>query len=206
MNYPQGHALRAAIRAALEHARSIDAMRRAQSTPHDREGALHALAELHERVARAARRLARKHELRCARGCHACCIDGLTVFEIEAELIRRHHSDLLEQGEPHPVGACAFLAEDGSCRIYEHRPYVCRTQGLPLRWLEELEDGELVELRDICPLNDRGQPLEGLPAGDCWTIGPVEGKLAKLQLIFGQGKMNRVALRELFARKGKAAT
>ncbi|MGK2859558.1 MAG: YkgJ family cysteine cluster protein [Thermoanaerobaculia bacterium] len=28
---------------------------------------------------------------------------------------------------------CPALAEDGACRIYEHRPLVCRTFGLPIR-------------------------------------------------------------------------
>ena len=84
--------------------------------------------------------------------------DQITVFEVEAEVIRRHHADLLAEGEPHAEGACAFLDGEGACRIYEHRPYVCRTQGLPLRWLEEL-DGETVELRDICPLNDEDDPI-----------------------------------------------
>ncbi len=29
--------------------------------------------------------------------------------------------------------ACPALSDDGSCRIYEHRPLVCRTFGLPVR-------------------------------------------------------------------------
>ena len=29
--------------------------------------------------------------------------------------------------------ACPALADDGACRIYEHRPLVCRTFGLPIR-------------------------------------------------------------------------
>lgn len=29
--------------------------------------------------------------------------------------------------------ACPALAEDGACTIYEHRPLVCRTFGLPIR-------------------------------------------------------------------------
>jgi Fe-S-cluster containining protein len=28
---------------------------------------------------------------------------------------------------------CPALADDGACRIYEHRPLVCRTFGLPIR-------------------------------------------------------------------------
>lgn len=135
--------------------------------------------------------------LQCARGCHACCIDGLTVFALEADRIVEHHTELLEHGAPHPEGACAFLDEQGGCRIYEHRPYVCRTQGLPLRWIEE-EHEELVELRDCCPLNfqDEGVPLTELSAEQCFTLGPVEQRLR--EQAEGAGAAERIALRSLF--------
>jgi hypothetical protein len=161
------------------------------------------IADVHEKVDRAVASLERRHgdRLRCGLGCASCCVDDLTVFPVEAERIRRHHSGLLESGAPHPEGACAFLDDRGACRIYEHRPYVCRTQGLPLRWLDEAEDGaSIVELRDICPLNDEGgPPIEELPAEDCWTLGPVEGRLATLQAgADPEGGLVRVRLRDLF--------
>jgi uncharacterized protein len=135
--------------------------------------------------------------LNCKKGCSACCVEGITVFEIEAAHIEKNHPELLEAETPHETGGCAFLDEDGACRIYEDRPYVCRTQGLPLRWLDELEN-ELVELRDICPLNEEGEPLENLPEDVCWTIGEFEAKLAGLQKEFGKGEMTRRKLRDLF--------
>ena len=137
--------------------------------------------------------------LQCRRGCSQCCVDDLTVFEIEAENIRLAHAALLVQQEPHPQGACAFLDTGGACRIYADRPYVCRTQGLPLRWIDEGHNGELVELRDICPLNDEGTPIVELTNDECWTIGPVEERLASLQQQSCSGQMTRVPLRSLFA-------
>ena len=108
------------------------------------------IASLHADIDRATRRLHLVHaaRLQCREGCSSCCIDDLTVFEVEAEQVRRHHAELLATGTPHAVGACAFLDERGACRIYAQRPYVCRTQGLPLRWSEEGDDGT-VERRDI---------------------------------------------------------
>jgi len=145
------------------------------------------------------------HESRlvCRRGCCSCCVDDLTVFQVEADNIRRLHPQLLETGTPHPVGACPFLDHEGACRIYADRPYVCRTQGLPLRWLDEDEAGEFVEYRDICPLNDEGdvEAIEDLPADECWSIGPIEERLAKLQLQHG-GQLTRVSLRSLFVKGG----
>ena len=144
--------------------------------------------------------------LRCRSGCHACCSDGLSVFAVEAAVIERHHRALLDEEAPHAQGGCAFLDTAGACRIYEHRPYVCRTQGLPLRWLERDEDGAPVEARDICPLNvDGGPALEELTAEECWTLGPFEERLGARQAALdgangegSDGEAQRVPLRSLF--------
>jgi uncharacterized protein len=138
--------------------------------------------------------LAHGPRLRCRSGCHDCCSDGLSVFAIEAAVIERHHRELLDSGTPAEEGGCAFLDETGACRIYEHRPYVCRTQGLPLRWLEDES-----EVRDVCPLNSEGgPPLEELPAEQCWTLGPFEERLGSRQAALDGGEGHRVALRSLF--------
>jgi hypothetical protein len=136
--------------------------------------------------------------LTCRAGCHDCCSDALTVFEIEAAVIERHHAELLATGIAHAVGGCAFLDERGECRVYEHRPYVCRTQGLPLRWLERDEHGEHTEVRDVCPLNTEGPALEQLGPDECWTVGPIEQRLAARQSEIDGGQRRRVALRGLF--------
>jgi len=156
------------------------------------------IASLHADVDRATRRLHTVHaaRLQCRKGCSSCCIDDLTVFEVEAAQVRRRHAELLATGTPHAVGACAFLDERGACRIYAERPYVCRTQGLPLRWSEEGDDGA-VERRDICPLNEAGEPIAQLRADDCWTLGPAEERLALLQLAAERGA-GRTRLRDLF--------
>ena len=176
---------------------------------------------LHAEVDEALLPLVRRHatRLRCERGCHACCVDDLTVFEVEAERIRQTYPTLLAEERPAPIGSCAFLDAEGACRIYDARPYVCRTQGLPLRWLDVNEGGDPVEFRDICPLNEHGEesanesqsqsghaagdatPVEKLDADDCWELGPIEGRLATLQRAAtpqADPITRRVALRELF--------
>ena len=161
---------------------------------------LDAVTRLHAEVDRETDRLRVVHaaRLQCRKGCSGCCTDGLTVFEIEAERIRRNHAELLSRDTPHPPGGCAFLDEAGGCRIYADRPYVCRTQGLPLRWIGSGPDGEPAELRDICPLNEAGPSLETLPPNACWEIGPVESRLAELQAELDGGELRRVSLRSLF--------
>ena len=171
---------------------------------------LAALRALHAEVDREATRIAaaQADRIRCARGCSGCCQDDLTVTSVEAARIRESHPRLLREGEPHAVGACAFLDEEGACRIYAERPLVCRTQGLPLRVIFEDESDSLEERRDICPLNlPGGPPLDALPESECWLVGPHELRLAELEAEFAAGGepdagsgARRVALRSLFDR------
>ncbi|HEY0142803.1 MAG TPA: YkgJ family cysteine cluster protein [Thermoanaerobaculia bacterium] len=157
------------------------------------------LDSIHEDVDARAGELAQWHaqRLQCRRGCFDCCVDDITVFEIEADKIRAGAAELLSSAVPHEKGRCAFLGSEGECRIYELRPYVCRTQGLPLRWLDHEAQAEY---RDICPKNDEGEPLEELAEEECWTLGETEEQLAALQLA-RYGKLQRVRLRDLFAHR-----
>lgn len=155
----------------------------------DRDDLIHQLEALHACVDDAASKLTSNQPVACRRGCAACCIDDLTVFDIEAERIRR----AMPAGAPHPSGRCAFLDDEDSCRVYAVRPYICRTQGLPLRWF----DGEF-EFRDICELNDGTTPVETLAPDACWTIGPMESALASLEEKWDGGEMRRVSLRQIF--------
>lgn len=157
------------------------------------ERALLSLPVLHETIDTRVAELEARHRdrLKCAKGCSQCCVDALTVSEVEAEHIRRAVGDDLRGQAAHLAGACAFLDGGGACRIYSARPYVCRTQGLPLRWIE----GE-TERRDICPLNESGEPLESLAEAECFTVGPVEQRLALLQSL--RPSDERVPLRGLF--------
>lgn len=168
------------------------------------------LRDLHREIDAEANALTAIHaeRLQCRRGCSGCCLDDLTVSHIEADRIRSAHSDLLENGEPHAVGGCAFLDQEGACRVYEDRPYVCRTQGLPLRVLIENDADEIEEHRDICPLNlDGGPPLESLDEDDCWLIGPFELRLGELDRSYAGKEAGkeagteppRIALRDLFS-------
>ena len=97
------------------------------------------------------------------------------------------------------MGGCAFLDEQGGCRVYRDRPYVCRSQGLPLRIIMENEAGEIEERRDICPLNlEGGPPLESLDEDDCWLVGPFELRLGQLDDRLVGADRERIAMRDLF--------
>jgi Fe-S-cluster containining protein len=135
--------------------------------------------------------------INCKKGCFSCCKDDLEVFGIEAEFIRENQSQFLKNNSANPVGACAFLNEEGACRIYESRPFVCRTHGVPIAYLQEDEMGEF-ELRDICPLNEEGESLENLSTEKIFQNNAWEEKLALLQIMVDKGSMERIFLRDLF--------
>ncbi len=138
-----------------------------------------------------------KSRINCKKGCFSCCKDDLDVFGIEAVNIKKNHQEFLETEKPHEVGMCAFLDDEGACRIYESRPFVCRTHGVPISYLQNDEEGEF-ELRDICPLNEEGEALENLTAEKIFQNNSWEEKLAMLQLMADKGKMERENLRKLF--------
>jgi Fe-S-cluster containining protein len=81
----------------------------------------------------------------CAKGCAGCCHYEVEVTRDEAEVLRavvlggvpidRPRLELQaarERKSPEwnrygsPENRCVFLGEDGGCRIYEHRPSICR--------------------------------------------------------------------------------
>ncbi len=175
--------------------------RRCIVPPVSKGSGLGAIETLHAEADEVGGAVASQHRgrLQCRRGCSGCCVDGITVFEVEAERILARHSHRLATEAPGPEGACAFLDPAGACRIYEERPYVCRTQGLPLRW-----NDEDAEYRDICPLNEPGPPLVSIPASACFELGPFEARLAGLQAsrqgLRPGASLARVALRSLFSK------
>jgi len=81
-------------------------------------------------------------EMQCATGCSDCCHVRLTITGVEAAAIRGYvatwsaerrallgvteHSTPAEQ-------RCAALDAAGRCRIYDARPLVCRSHGVPIR-------------------------------------------------------------------------
>jgi len=138
---------------------------------------------------RVARRYAQK--IKCGPGCSDCCrrIISLYPFEIDrmmaaaaglepAELrgvVRR-----AQEAQQDPQAACPLLSND-RCLIYEARPIICRTHGLPM-----LVPGE--DSLCMCVYNLKG--LEHID-GDCvLDLRPVNEILATVNhlLTTGRGK------------------
>jgi Fe-S-cluster containining protein len=90
-----------------------------------------------------------KH-MKCKSGCDMCCMD-YSVFPIEfyAILKQLQNKDLKPQINKNALEAdCVFL-NSNKCTIYEARPVICRTHGLPLMYMNDNGDWEL----SACELN-----------------------------------------------------
>jgi hypothetical protein len=114
-------------------------------------------------------------EFACRRGCHSCCLPGLSITELERahiaawlreDPLRIDQLRQLAQRDPHQGRRCAFLDDEGACAIFAVRPMLCRAHGAPTRVPRELGQPPLI---DVCQLNfARGEspPLSALPPGD----------------------------------------
>ena len=107
---------------------------------------------LRNEIDRIADRLFKHHKkhVQCKKGCDLCCMD-YSIFPLEFHYIKSR----LEIGDrpatpiPEDETTCLFL-KGHECTIYEHRPIICRTHGLPLLYVNcETEDWEL----SACELN-----------------------------------------------------
>ena len=105
------------------------------------------LEELANKVDAFFSRVAGRHgaDMQCATGCSDCCHVRLTITGAEAAAIRAHvamwsshqRRNLAEsgpEGDSAPsTDRCAALDPAGRCKIYDVRPVVCRSHGVPIR-------------------------------------------------------------------------
>ncbi len=163
------------------------------------------VAEFEKNISEAA--LEKSH---CQNKCSRCCYVDLSVFNLEAENIKNWFLALDDSQKNtlrakwklplketlnfhnEMVSSCAFLSEE-SCSIYEARPLICRTQGLALKFKEEMS-----EFLDICPLNE--EMLEVISQKEILNLDLLNMILVQLeQMHSGANSVERVKLSELKA-------
>jgi len=105
-----------------------------------------------------------REQIVCRKGCDDCC-RHLSLFWVEGVALALALEELPDEEAEHlrqrarqatPDGPCPLL-ENGQCLLYQARPIICRTHGLPLLGHR---DGE--RFIDCCPENFKG--LDSLPA------------------------------------------
>lgn len=142
-----------------------------------------------------------QQSMKCQQGCHGCCLPDLTVSALEASHIAnylRNHADVdalareAEEKDAFAGSRCSFLNMQGSCTIYEARPIVCRSHGVPIRF----EGEEKQMLVDVCPLNFDDVELADIDAADFINIDTLNTILAAIAKQFAPNDMgDRVPLR-----------
>lgn len=156
-----------------------------------------AYEQLRDEVDRLARRLSDRYSihLECRSGCSGCCRHHLSVFRVEADRIAHAIADLpeetrsaiearaaeieLKEARGEEV-SCPLLVED-RCSIYESRPLICRTQGLPLIYETDEEEQEV----DFCPLNFTApDALDDLDEEHLVPLDAINLRLAMINLDF----------------------
>ena len=91
----------------------------------------------------------------CSKGCSACCT-SITLFPVEAAALKAAIEDLSAEEEAairrhvteHADDERCPLLSHHCCLLYQARPVICRTHGLPILYME---NGE--RRVDCCPLN-----------------------------------------------------
>lgn len=122
----------------------------------------------------------------CHAGCSDCC-RRFSVTGLEAGVIREgltalpdaRRDELAARAHDATTDVCPALDEDGRCAIYAHRPVICRTHGLPIRFTEQ-RAGRSLPMLDACPKNFVGRDLaEVSPASvmDQTTLSTIVGAL-----------------------------
>jgi Fe-S-cluster containining protein len=93
--------------------------------------------------------------LSCGPGCASCCL-AFSVLPIEAACLREAIGALpltsqeqLDRNLAEDADRCPLLIDD-LCSVYAARPVICRTQGLPLAYVDE--EREAIEV-SACKLN-----------------------------------------------------
>jgi hypothetical protein len=117
------------------------------------------LAELTAKIDGFFARVEARHgdDMQCQTGCSDCCHVRLSITAVEAIAIRAHLA-----GRSITLGTapdrCAALDPAGRCQIYDARPVVCRSHGVPIR----MREGSLPVIRN-CHHNFR----QTTPDADC---------------------------------------
>jgi Fe-S-cluster containining protein len=96
-----------------------------------------------------------QEQITCSAGCSSCCA-AITLFPVEAAALREalaalpplEATAIRDHVSEHAAGECCPLLSNRRCLLYQARPIICRTHGLPILFTEE--DARRL---DCCPRN-----------------------------------------------------
>jgi hypothetical protein len=146
-------------------------------------------------------------QMACRPGCDGCCRARLSVTPLEAEAIRallaklheparaslRARAQAILAGPDAPASEvrCVALDEDGRCAIYEARPLVCRSHGVPIR----TRDPRGLPVVSACALNFVARGPAAVPAADVLDQETLSTVLFALDAALAQARGGRPGAR-----------
>lgn len=128
--------------------------------------------------------------IRCRPGCSNCCME-FSVLPLEAAMLLAGLDWRATGGQRRKgrKGRCLFLHDD-RCTVYPRRPIICRTQGMALAYIDEIE--ERIEV-SACPLNFAVDDV--LEQEDLLFMDGFNERLAALNLRYSQDNGVAAAVR-----------
>lgn len=118
----------------------------------------------------------------CRKGCSDCCMNfDLTAVEFHS-IANRLKSKRVEWNTNAAPESCIFLINN-ECSIYEDRPLICRSHGLPIVQLnDETDELEL----SFCPLNFTQVDDDYFSLEESYDQDAFNSELARSNFAFGQ--------------------
>jgi hypothetical protein len=118
----------------------------------------------------------------CAPGCSACCGQVLELLPVEFYYLQIAARASALKG-PATAGEICPLLHKGHCLLYEYRPVICRTHGMPL----VVEENSLQRV-DCCPENFRDGALKTLSGDSLLNLERVNLLLVSINHIFAAAR------------------
>jgi len=123
-------------------------------------------------------------QITCSAGCSDCCT-AFTLFPVEAAAIREalaalpmeERAAIHRQVQEHAAGERCPLLSRQHCMLYEARPIICRTHGLPILFKDK--DTQRI---DCCPLNLSAS--DSLPASAVIDLDRLNTVLVAVNALF----------------------
>ena len=114
----------------------------------------------------------------CRLGCDGCCQTERTVSDVEYAGLQRGWARLDDATRARlrarEGDGCPLLL-DGGCALYDERPLICRSHGLPI-----LMDGR----RDVCPLNFTDLSIDLLDDTDILSVDTITAILVAVNGVY----------------------
>jgi len=154
---------------------------------------------LQEKIDRESERLLHNHGsiISCKPGCSSCCKLS-SVLAIEAIILQRAFyalsKQLQEQIKANISDEFCPLLVNNRCALYQHRPLICRTHGLPIGYIDE--EVHAIEI-SACDLNF--PPTYAFTEDNILLMDPFTQQLHTLNAMVSSKSKMRIKILELIS-------